>query len=470
MAAEAGARPARVRLAGPRVTLRQRLRSGLVRRLSWGVADQAVSSLANAAVGLYIVRTLGATQFGAFSLAYVTFGFALNASRGLSTDPLLIRFSGVEKAAWRRAVASSTGTSILVGLAGGAVLLVVAALLGGTTGTAFLALGLTMPILMLQDSWRFSFFALGRGSQAFLNDLLCAVALFPALVTLQVTGHANVFSFVLAWGGTAGVGALLGPVQAKVLPRMSGAWEWLSGHRDLGPRYLIEGTSGSAALQLRAYGIGLLLGLASIGYVQAAGTLMGPITILFLGMSLVTIPEAARVLRRSPRRLPLFCLLVSAGEAGAAAAWGTVLLLTVPRGLGTFLLGPVWRPAYPLLLPTTLEVIAIGIVGGAGVGLRALGASRRSLPVAVFSAAAFVACALTGAALGGTLGAVWGTVISSWLAVALTWRQLGVAMRESDQVPPTHGFLSTRRPGRHRAPASAPLSRRRRRATAGRGD
>src|ERR1700735_838378 len=197
MAAEGGARPARVRLAGPRVTLLQRLRSGLVRRLSWGVADQAVSSLANAAVGLYIVRTLGATQFGAFSLAYVTFGFALNASRGLSTDPLLIRFSGVEKAAWRRAVASSTGTSILVGLAGGAVLLAVAALLGGTTGTAFLALGLTMPILMLQDSWRFSFFALGRGSQAFLNDLIWGLTMVPGLIFLTELGQASVFWVVV---------------------------------------------------------------------------------------------------------------------------------------------------------------------------------------------------------------------------------------------------------------------------------
>ena len=48
-------------------------------------------------------RTLGATQFGAFSLAYLTFGFALNASRGLSIEPLLIRFSGTDLPTWRRA-------------------------------------------------------------------------------------------------------------------------------------------------------------------------------------------------------------------------------------------------------------------------------------------------------------------------------------------------------------------------------
>ena len=56
----------------------QRLRGHAIRRLSWGLADQAVSSLTNFAVSMYVIRTLGAAQFGAFSLAYVTYGFTLN--------------------------------------------------------------------------------------------------------------------------------------------------------------------------------------------------------------------------------------------------------------------------------------------------------------------------------------------------------------------------------------------------------
>ena len=60
----------------------QRLITHAFRRLGWGVADQAVSSLTNFAVSIYVVHSLGATQFGAFSLAYVTYGFALNASGG----------------------------------------------------------------------------------------------------------------------------------------------------------------------------------------------------------------------------------------------------------------------------------------------------------------------------------------------------------------------------------------------------
>src|ERR1700722_15510298 len=128
------------------------------RRLSWGVADQAVSSITNFAVNIYIARDLGSVQYGAFSLAYVTYGFVLNASRGLSTDPLMVRFSGVDLPVWRRAVASCTGTSALVGLAAGAGVLGTATLLHGAARLAFLALGLALPGLMLQDSWRFAFF------------------------------------------------------------------------------------------------------------------------------------------------------------------------------------------------------------------------------------------------------------------------------------------------------------------------
>src|SRR5689334_19603396 len=92
-------------------------------RLSWGVADQAMSSLSNFAVNIYIARTLGAVQYGAFGLAYVTYGFALNASRGLATDPLLVRFSGTNTPTWRRAVARCTGTAATVGLTTGAIIL-----------------------------------------------------------------------------------------------------------------------------------------------------------------------------------------------------------------------------------------------------------------------------------------------------------------------------------------------------------
>jgi O-antigen/teichoic acid export membrane protein len=418
-----------------------------VRRLGWGVVDQGVSSLTNFAVTIEVARTLGAAQFGAFSLAYVTYSFALNASRGLATDPLMVRFSNSELPVWRRAVASCTGTSVVVGMVAGLLALVAAAVLHGTTRSTFLALGLTMPALMLQDSWRYAFFALGRGGHSFLNDLVWGLALVPALVLLKVTGRETAFWFVFAWGAAAGVAAVVGLFQARVIPRLSGTRDWLSKHRDLGWRYLAEGTCSSATLQLRTYGVSLILGLAAVGYVQAASTLMGPFTVLFFGLSLVMIPEAARILDRSPRRLPLFCVLVTAALAGAALLWGVFLLVALPRGLGTWLLGPIWRPTYPLVLPYTICLLEGSISIGAGAGLRALGAARQSLRAMVIGSVLVVIFSLAGAQLGGASGTVQGAAVGGAFGSLMWWWQLRTAFRKSEVMS-----ASRRTAGSHRKP------------------
>ena len=413
-------------------------------RVGWGVADQAVSSLTNVAVSFYLVHTLAAAAFGAFSLAYVTYGFALNASRGLSTDPLMVRFSGAEVGRWRRAVAGATGTAIVVGLVAGLISIAAAFAIGGVTGTAFLALGLTLPALMLQDSWRYSFFALGRGSQAFLNDSIWAVAMLPAIAGLRLTGHADVFWVLFAWGASAGVGALAGPLQARVIPRPLRAWQWVYRHRDLGPRYLAEGTISNSGYQFRSYGTGLILGLAALGSLQACVTLFGPTTILFAAMGLVTIPEAARVLQRAPSLLGIFAVAVSLGLAALGLAWGLVVLVALPRGLGDMVLGPIWRPTYPLVLPTVISIVATAVSTGPGAVLHALGASRKSLRVTIFGTTCFIGFSLAGAAIGGAAagaaGVCWGTAVSSWIVAVVCWWQMRAAMREAD-IPQSLGLM-----------------------------
>jgi O-antigen/teichoic acid export membrane protein len=430
----------------------------VARRFGWGLADQAMCSVSNAAISFYVARQLGATEFGAFSLAYVTYSFALTASRGLATDPLLVRFSGTHLVTWRRAVAHCTGTALVTGLLTGACALVAAALLGGAPGLAFLALGLVLPGLLLQDSWRYSFFALGRGSQAFINDTIWTLTLVPPLLFLRITHHNTVFWFIIAWGAAATVAACVGPLQARVLPRPPNVWTWVSQHRDLGFRYLAENASNSGAGQLRIYGVGAIAGLATVGYVQAAGLLMGPFLVIFLGISLVTVPEATRVLRHSPRHLRLYCVLVGAGLAVLALAWGGALLIALPRGLGELLLGKqLWRPASRLVVPFTISVMGACVIAGATAGLHALGAARRSLRAMVLSSAVYLGCGLVGAYLGGATGTVRGVALATWVGALLWWWQLSVAMRESGKVPPRSWHLFRRPSGRHPEPVDREL-------------
>ena len=62
----------------------------------------------------------GPWSSAAFSLAFATYLIVLAASRGLATDVLAVRYSGVELGRWRQAVASATGTATVAGLIAGA--------------------------------------------------------------------------------------------------------------------------------------------------------------------------------------------------------------------------------------------------------------------------------------------------------------------------------------------------------------
>jgi O-antigen/teichoic acid export membrane protein len=428
----------------------------VAKRFGWGLADQAMCSVSNAAVSFYVARELGASKFGAFSLAYVTYGFAITASRGLATDPFLVRFSNTDLPTWRRAAAECTGTALVTGLVTGACALIAALLLHGSPRLAFLALGLTMPGLLLQDSWRYSFFALGRGGLAFVNDTIWTFTLVPPLLILRVTHSNSVFWLMTAWGVAATFAAGIGALQARVIPSPSQAWTWLAHHRDLGFRYLAENTANGGAGQLRTYALGFIAGLAAVGYVQAAALLMGPFLVIFLGMSLVTVPEATRILRHSPKHLRLYCALVGAGMAIVALAWGGALVVALPKGLGELLLGKqLWRPAAQLVVPYTFSVMGFCLIGGASAGLHALGVAKRSLRAMIISSTIYLACNVAGAYLDGATGTVRGAALATWLGAVVWWWQLRVAMRESDQIP-AHGLNWSRRrretAGRHAAP------------------
>ncbi len=424
---------------GSRLRLDSTARSRTVRstagRLSWGLGDQAVSSLTNFAVGIFVARSLGVADFGVFTLVWVTYGVVLNVSRGLATDPLVVRFSGVPVGSWRSAVSRSSGTALLVGLVSGAVSVLAGIALGGSIGAAFVALGLILPTLLLQDSWRFAFFAAGQGHKAFSNDIVWAVALLPALVL--AAGNGTVFGFVLAWGASGAVAAGYGCIQTRLLPRTGCTRQWLRQQRDLGSRYLIENVSNSGAAQLRMYGVGAIAGLADVGAIRGAELLLAPFLAVLMGIGLVGVPEAARLLRRSPRRLPRFCLLLGGGQAIAALAWGSVLLFLLPGRIGRLVLGSVWEFAADLVLPVTLSVAGAGFTAGAVVGLRGIGAASRSLRARLFASAMYLVGGLGGAAVAGALGSSWGCAAAVWVSAAVWWFQLRVGVGEIVNATPS---------------------------------
>ena len=405
-------------------------RLGVVGRLGWGVADQGVSSLSNFAMGIIAARSLGSEGFGAFSLAYVTYAFVLNAARGVATDPLVVRFSGQPQPVWRSAVAAASATSAAAGVLAGAVCALVGLLLPSEIRGGFIALGIALPALLLQDSWRFAFFAARRPALALVNDLVWGTTMVAALVLLLVSGHTGVTSFVLAFGGSAGIAALFGLWQSKVRPRPGFVRSWVSDHRDLGGRYLIENVSIGGARQLRMFALGGFAGLAAVGDTRGAEILMGPFLVILMGASQVAVPEASHVIQRVPRRLIHFCLALGAVLASTAAVWGVTILLLLPTGLGELLLGSIWVPASALLPAVIIAFFMGGFEIAAAAGVRALGAARRSLKAQLTAAAFYVVCGSAGAYVDGARGSAWGVAVATTAGTLVWWVQLRRSLDE----------------------------------------
>lgn len=407
----------------------------LTGRAGYGLADQAFSSLTNFALTVVVARSLDVEAFGAFMLAFSTYIVALNVSRALATEPFAVRFSGASEATWRRAAGQASGTALAAGVVMGSACLVAGALRpDGPLAPALNALGLVLPGLLLQDSWRFVFFAAKRGGAALLNDVSWALVLFPALVVLDAVGQRSVFSSVLAWGGAATVAAVVGALQSRVLPRPLQALVWYRAQRDLALRYLGEHATFSGAQQAALYGIGAVAGLPAVGAVRAARVVLGPLRVLYVGAQLMAIPAAAGLWRRDPARLVPRCAGLSAALAVAALAIGAALLL-LPDSLGTALLGATWDTARDVLAPTGLALAGSGVLAGAFVGLRALGAAGTSLRSRIASSLTTLVAGVAGAALAGAPGAAWGFAVASAVGAAIWWRSLLGAVTAARRAP-----------------------------------
>src|SRR3954470_2315762 len=85
----------------------------LAGRAGWGLNDQAFSSLTNFALGIVVARTVPITEFGAFSLAFAAYLFAVNMIRAFPMQPLAIRYSTLPADMWRRGSAAALGTVLL---------------------------------------------------------------------------------------------------------------------------------------------------------------------------------------------------------------------------------------------------------------------------------------------------------------------------------------------------------------------
>lgn len=395
--------------------------AGPAGRAGWGLADQGLSSLSNLAVGVLIARSSSVADFGVYALAFGGYTIALNVSRAVATEPLAVRHSGDRTPTWQKAVRASTATALLAGIAAMIVVLGIAAVPGIPSRGVLIAFAVTMPGLLLQDAWRWAFFVVGEGRRAFLNDLIWLLAMGAIFGGLYLTGTASAFSLTLGWGLGAVVAAVAGRFQSGLLPRFQLVRDWLRANRDLTPKYVGEMLAVSGTIQVYLLGITAVAGIAAVSGIRGAQVLLGPVNVLNQGIRVIAVPEAARALRHSYRRLKLVGAAITLGVGAGALAWGAIFLL-LPEAVGRELLGPaVWAEASAVMVPVILLQALGASNAGAFAILRALAAAGTGLLVRLVSSVVLITSGVAGAFLGGAEGAAWGLAIAAFLTLLLWW-------------------------------------------------
>jgi O-antigen/teichoic acid export membrane protein len=392
------------------------------RQLGWAVGDQALSSLSNFALGIVVARTVSARDFGAFGLMYAVYALALGVTRALSSEPVLVRFSAVDRGSWERGASWATGVGLLTGIVGGAGCLGAGLAIGGAAGAPFIALGLMLPGLLLQDGWRYCFVANGQSRLAFLIDLVWVGVMAATFAGLISMGRASVESLVFAWGASATVASLIALCIDRILPDPRKAILWLAEQRDLAFRYVAEFVAANGALQCNMFLVAAVAGLASVGSLRAGLIMFGPVIVIFQGLLLAFVPEGVRILGQSKAALRHALGLVAIALVACALVWGAAFEV-LPARLGRSILGPSWGGAHALALPLTIMVATTGAQLAAVIGLRAMAAARQSLTARLIEAGLTLTGGLTGAIAGGAVGAAWGMAAAYLFEVGVWWWQ-----------------------------------------------
>lgn len=405
-----------------RARLATHMAKPLFKRLGWGVSDQALSSLTNFAMNIVAARTVTLKEFGAFSLVFVTYLIIMGASRALTIDPLLVRYSSQTLDTWRAATRLGSAASFGLGIAGGGICAAVGLASGGPIGPPLIVLGMSLPFLLLQDFWRYAAFIIDKGYVSVLSDLTWTLLLGASLLVIPAGVLREPAGLMAAWGISGSVAALVAPLAFRVSPSWLSPLRWVIQQRDLGLRFLAEFATFRGSSQLAVFAAGAVGGLATLAILRLGQIIYGPLNIFFMGIQPIAISEAARRATTDQARLFKLSAAVSAGFAALAMMWGVALWL-IPVQIGSSLIGSAWTHARSVIPPFAVWMAGMGITTGAVVGMRGAAAAKESLRVRLLVSPLTLGGALLGVIAAGPLGAAWGIGTARGVESVVWWQE-----------------------------------------------
>jgi hypothetical protein len=333
--------------------------AGRLRRLGFGIGDQAISSLTNVLLVVAVARQYSPQDFGAFSVGLAAIMFVVGVQRtslgtllAVRTDQRNVGFGSPE-------VRVIFGLSFAMVVFGALITAAVGVLTGafGQIPLVYMVLVTLAPAVALQDVLRFAAVSFRRAPQAFVSDAVwLGFLLLPfAVDVLSDSVRLTATTYLALWlaGMFAGLVVLVLGLRAR--PTFRHAGRTVAAFRGDLARLLAEGVLTWAGALIVASATATFLSLRDTAGLRGANMLMGPLVVLLAAMTLTAVPELTS---SSPggRRKMVWWLLV--GLTLPVLAWGATLTL-IPHDWGRQILGESWEWTSKVVPITTLEYLVL---------------------------------------------------------------------------------------------------------------
>jgi O-antigen/teichoic acid export membrane protein len=397
-------------------------RRRLLQGSAWGLADQVLISTMNFGTMVFLARTLGPAEFGAFTLAYLVLLLANSLQTALITQPHNVLGAPLDGPAYRDYTTSAAVGQLAV--AAGFSLLVLtsaagASALGWNQRPLLLALAVAVPAWQLQEFARRALYTKGRIRAAFLNDVVSYGGQL-ALVLLFIRGRILTPPLaVYSIAATSAVAAVAGvwSIRSQLGGRVS-----LSAFREswaIG-RWLSAATLTSwLASQMWPVLTAGVLGVYATGVFRALQNLIAPTQVLANAFQMVATPRASlEHARGGPRAVGAFLARGSVLLAVPLLVY-FVLIGAYARPLVTFFYSPAYAAEASVIWPLGLAYLLSYTGRVLGIGLAASQDTRPMFYAQVAAAVTTFSVGLILLRAYGLVGAAFGAAVTQAVSVAL---------------------------------------------------
>ncbi len=270
--------------------------------VNWALADQAMVSGSNFVTGILLARTLGITEFGRFTLAWIVVLFVQSIQHAAINAPMMSigpKQEASEKSAYfgvmftQQFIFSALSASLVfVGIKASAVFF-------PSWGVEPLVLPLTAAVFFsqIQDFLRRYYFTIKNPAKSFISDFIRYIGQIAVLFILLFSMQQAITTAIAIWVmvGTSSTAILLILIKLPSISWSAHSWNSVMSRHWRFSKWLIASSltqwlTGNLFFVMA----GAMLGVSVVGALKAAQNLMGLAHILFLGLENIIPMRATR--------------------------------------------------------------------------------------------------------------------------------------------------------------------------------